>query len=40
MDGRVWQRVAEVTKMIKVYGAPITEPDAKVIVDHLSTAYR
>jgi sulfite dehydrogenase (cytochrome) subunit B len=33
-----WQ--AEVTKMIKVYGAPITEPDAKVIVDYLSTAYR
>ncbi len=33
-----WQ--AEVTKMIKVYGAPITEPDAKIIVDYLSTAYR
>jgi sulfite dehydrogenase (cytochrome) subunit B len=33
-----WQ--AEVTKMIKVYGAPITEADAKTIVDYLSAAYR
>ncbi len=33
-----WQ--AEVTKMIKVYGAPISDTDAKIIVDYLSTAYR
>jgi sulfite dehydrogenase (cytochrome) subunit B len=33
-----WQ--AEVTKMIRVYGAPITESDAKIIVDYLSAAYR
>jgi hypothetical protein len=29
-----WQ--AEVTKMIKVYGAPISEGDAKLIVDYLA----
>jgi len=33
-----WQ--AEVTKMIKVYGAPIQEDDAKIIVDYLAAAYR
>jgi len=33
-----WQ--AEVTKMIKVYGAPISEPDSKVIVDYLATTYK
>jgi sulfite dehydrogenase (cytochrome) subunit B len=32
-----WQ--AEVTKMIKTYGAPIQEDDAKVIVDYLAGAY-
>jgi mono/diheme cytochrome c family protein len=32
-----WQ--AEVTKMIKVYGAPISEGDAKVIVEYLAAAY-
>ena len=32
-----WQ--AEVTKMIKVYGAPIDEKDVPAIVDYLSTAY-
>lgn len=32
-----WQGV--VTKMIKVYGAPISEPDAKTIVDYLSQHY-
>jgi sulfite dehydrogenase (cytochrome) subunit B len=30
---------AEVTKMIKAYGAPITEAEAKIIVDYLSAAY-
>lgn len=33
-----WQ--AEVTKMIKVYGAPIPESDAKTIVDYLAATYR
>jgi sulfite dehydrogenase (cytochrome) subunit B len=28
-----------VTKMVKVFGAPIGEPDAKSIVEYLSTAY-
>jgi mono/diheme cytochrome c family protein len=32
-----WQ--AEVTKMIKVYGAPIEEADVAKIVDYLSQAY-
>ena len=32
-----WQ--AEVTKMIKVYGAPIAEADVAGIVDYLATAY-
>jgi mono/diheme cytochrome c family protein len=32
-----WQ--AEVTKMIKVYGAPIDEKDVPAIVDYLSTTY-
>jgi mono/diheme cytochrome c family protein len=30
---------AEVTKMIKVYGAPITEADAKAIADYLKKNY-
>jgi mono/diheme cytochrome c family protein len=30
---------AEVTKMIKTYGAPITEPDAKIIADYLAQTY-
>jgi sulfite dehydrogenase (cytochrome) subunit B len=30
---------AEVTKMIKVYGAPITDADAKVIADYLKKNY-
>jgi sulfite dehydrogenase (cytochrome) subunit B len=33
-----WQ--AEVTKMIKVFGARISEPDARVIVDYLAATYR
>jgi mono/diheme cytochrome c family protein len=32
-----WQ--AEVTKMIKVYGAPIDEADAGKIVDYLAATY-
>jgi len=32
-----WQ--AEVTKMIKVYGAPIEEADVAKIVDYLSQTY-
>ena len=32
-----WQ--AEVTKMIKVYGAPISEENSKVIADYISTHY-
>jgi sulfite dehydrogenase (cytochrome) subunit B len=32
-----WQ--AEVTKMIKVYGAPIDDADVPRIVEYLSTAY-
>ena len=35
--GAFWQ--AEVTKMIKVYGAPIDDADAKKIVDYLTAAY-
>ena len=30
---------AEVTKMIKVYGAPIDEADAKAIADYLKANY-
>jgi mono/diheme cytochrome c family protein len=30
---------AEVTKMIKTYGAPISEADAKIIGDYLSQTY-
>ncbi len=32
-----WQ--AEVTKMIKVYGAPIDDADAAAIVDYLTATY-
>ena len=32
-----WQ--AEVTKMIKVYGAPIDEADGGKIVDYLAATY-
>ncbi|MFB3923516.1 MAG: cytochrome c [Terriglobia bacterium] len=32
-----WQ--AEVNKMIKTYGAPISEEDAKVITDYLASVY-
>jgi len=33
----VWE--AEVNKMIKAFGAPIAEPDAKVILDYLKQNY-
>ena len=33
----VWE--AEVNKMIKAFGAPIDEPDAKVILDYLKQNY-
>ena len=36
-DAKKWE--GEVQKMIKVYGAPITEADAKAIVEYLATAY-
>ena len=36
-DIRKWE--GEVQKMIKVYGAPISEAEAKVIVEYLATAY-
>jgi len=36
-DAEHWQ--AEVTKMIKVFGASISDEDAKVIVNYLATAY-
>jgi hypothetical protein len=36
-DQKLWE--AEVTKMIKVYGAPVDEVDAKTIIDYLSRNY-
>ena len=36
-DAAHWR--PEVEKMIKVYGAPVSEEDAKTIVDYLATAY-
>lgn len=36
-DAKQWQAV--VMKMIKVYGAPITEQDAKAIGEYLSSTY-
>jgi cytochrome c5 len=36
-DARQWQAV--VTKMITVFGAPISEADAKAIAEYLATAY-
>jgi sulfite dehydrogenase (cytochrome) subunit B len=35
--GGIWE--AEVNKMIKAFGAPIAEPDAKVILDYLKENY-
>ncbi|HXJ82869.1 MAG TPA: cytochrome c [Candidatus Methylomirabilis sp.] len=36
-DAKQWQAV--VTKMITVFGAPLSETDAKAIVEYLATAY-
>jgi mono/diheme cytochrome c family protein len=36
-DAAVWD--AEVSKMIKSFGAPIEEPDAKIIADYLKKQY-
>ena len=37
MTRQVWD--AEVTKMIKAFGAPISDADAKEIVDYLTANY-
>ena len=37
LDGGGWN--AEVTKMIKAFGAPISEADAKVIANYLAANY-
>ena len=37
MNRQVWD--AEVTKMIKAFGAPISEADAKEITDYLTANY-
>jgi sulfite dehydrogenase (cytochrome) subunit B len=36
-NAALWE--AEVTKMIKAYGAPVSEADAAVIVDYLKKNY-
>lgn len=36
-DAKQWEGV--VTKMIKVFGAPVTEADAKTITEYLARAY-
>lgn len=36
-DAKQWQGV--VTKMIKVFGAPISEQDANAIVEYLASTY-
>ena len=37
MNRQTWD--AEVTKMIKAYGAPISDADAKEIAEYLTTNY-
>jgi sulfite dehydrogenase (cytochrome) subunit B len=37
LDASAWN--AEVTKMIKAFGAPISETDAKTIADYLAKNY-
>ena len=37
LDGAMWN--AEVTKMIRAFGAPISDDDAKAIVDYLAKNY-
>ena len=36
-DAKQWEGV--VTKMIKVFGAPVSDADAKTITDYLARAY-
>jgi sulfite dehydrogenase (cytochrome) subunit B len=36
-DAKQWEAV--VTKMIKVFGAPVSEADAKTITEYLARAY-
>lgn len=36
-NAAVWD--AEVSKMIKSFGAPIEEPDAKIVADYLKKQY-
>jgi len=36
-NGALWD--AEITKMIKAYGAPIDDADAKAIADYLKSNY-
>jgi cytochrome c5 len=36
-DAKQWEGV--VTKMIKVFGAPVSEADAKAIVEYLTRSY-
>ena len=36
-DAKLWDAV--VTKMIKVFGAPLSDPDAKAITEYLATTY-
>lgn len=37
LNGAGWN--AEVTKMIKGYGAPVSDADAKAIIDYLTANY-
>jgi mono/diheme cytochrome c family protein len=37
LDAKGWE--AEVTKMIKAYGAPVDDADAKAIADYLAKNY-
>lgn len=37
LDRKGWE--ASVSKMVKVMGAPISEQDAKIIVDYLAAQY-
>jgi uncharacterized protein (DUF697 family) len=36
-DAKQWEGV--VTKMIKVFGAPVSEADARTITEYLARAY-
>jgi sulfite dehydrogenase (cytochrome) subunit B len=37
LDAAMWN--AEVTKMIRAFGAPISDADARIIVDYLAKNY-